>query len=98
MYILAFLLMIVATYVLYLRSDKTTHEHFSWEKKGKVGRKTLSIISIVLFTSSAVVFYLKAGLIGGFCYGMIAFFSIASVLVLIRPLMTAEKSKVHARK
>ncbi len=90
--------MTVATYALYLRSEKTTHEHFSWEKKGKLGRKKLSMISIVFFASSVVVFYVKAGLLGGFCYGMIVFFAIASMLVLIRPLMTAEKSKVHARK
>jgi len=98
MYILGFLLVLVATYALYLRSDKTTHQHFSWEKKGRFGRKSLSIVALSLFVASAIVFYMKAGLLGGFCYGIVVFFCIASLVVLLRPLMTAEKSKVHARK
>ena|SRR6218665_1358468 len=98
MYILGFVLILIATYVLYLRSDKTIHESYFWEKKGKLNRKTLGIISTVFFSASAVIFYLKAGFLGGFCYGMIAFFTVASVIVLIRPLMTPEKPKNHARK
>jgi hypothetical protein len=98
MLFLGFLLVVIATFVLYLRSEKTTHLLYSWEVKGKYSRAYLGYTASSLFVLSAVVFYFQVGLFGGFCYGIISFFLAASLILLIRPLLTAERSKVHARK
>jgi len=98
MFFLGFLLVVAATFLLYLRSEKTTYRHYSWEMKGRYSRTYLGYIASGLFVMSALIFYFQVGLLGGFCYGMISFFLVASLLLLIHPLLTAERTKAHARK
>lgn len=93
MYLLGFVLLLVANYLLYLRSEKITHVQYGWEKNASAQRKVLGYGSVILLLFSGVLFFVKAGILGGLAFGGISYFMIASATLLVRPLLTPERSK-----
>ncbi len=90
-----FLLKFIGFYLLYTNSGKTTHTLFSWEQSIRKQRRiTLSLGGFLIGITLAGFMFLF-GFAGGIFYDLVGLMMLASLLILLRPLLTKEQTKTH---
>lgn len=95
-----FIVKFLGFYLLYTHSRKTNYVLTNWEQSIRKQKNLTQSLGGFLIGVSSVALMSMFGLLGGFFYALTLLMLIASLTVLLRPLMTKEQPKqtVHARK
>ena len=95
-----FILKLLGFYLLYTNSAKTTYALLNWEQPVRKQKKFSSGLGGCLLGITLAGFMLLFGFAGGLFYDLTCLMLIASLTILLRPLLTNEQSKtqVHAGK
>jgi hypothetical protein len=92
-YLLGLILLFCGNYLLYLKSSKTAHAFYVWEIRLKTNRQILQICAPFLLSCAGIIFIATTGILAGIFFGLFAYFMVASCTLVIRPLLSAERSK-----
>ncbi|WP_343632651.1 hypothetical protein [Fluviicola sp.] len=91
-----FLLKFIGFYLIYTNSGKTTYTLFSWEQSIRKQRRiSLSSGGFLIGITLAGYLFLF-GFAGGLFYDLVCLMLLASLIILLRPLLTKEQSKTHS--
>ena len=88
-----FLLKFIGFYLLYTNSRKTNYVLWDWEQTIRKQKNVALSLGGFLIGSTFVGLMFVFGLAGGFFYSLTLLMLIASLTVLLRPLMTQEQAK-----
>ncbi len=88
-----FLLKFIGFYLLYTNSRKTNYVCWSWEQAIRKQQNVTLSLGGFLIGATFVGLMFVFGLAGGFFYSLTLLMLIASLTVLLRPLMTKEQAK-----
>lgn len=81
---------------MYTNSGKTTYLLFSWEQVIRKQKKFYSGLGGFLIGITLAGFMLLFGFAGGLFYDLVCLMMLASLTILLRPLLTKEQAKTHA--
>lgn len=90
-----FILKFIGFYLLYANSAKTTYVLMAWEQKIRKQRKLSLSLGGSLIGITLAGFMFLFGFAGGFFYGLVCLMLLASLIILLRPLLTKEQPKIH---
>ncbi|MNJ84603.1 hypothetical protein D3C87_20600 [compost metagenome] len=88
-----FLLKFIGFYLLYINSRKTNYVLVNWEQRIRKQKNFALSLGGFLIGATCVGFMFVFGLAGGFFYSLTLLMFIASLTVILRPLMTKEQAK-----
>jgi hypothetical protein len=91
-----FILKFIGFYGLYSNSAKTTHVFTGLELKIRKQRKFSLILGGFLIGTTLAGFMFLFGFAGGLFYDSVCLMMLASLTILLRPLLTKEQSKTHS--
>lgn len=91
-----FILKLLGFYLLYANSAKTTHVLLNWEQSIRKQKKFSSALGGFLLGISLAGFMLIFGFAGGIFFDLVCLMLVASLIVLLRPLITKEQIKKHS--
>ena len=90
-----FILKCIGFYLLYSNSAKTTYVLTAWENQIRKQRKlSLSLGGFLIGLTLAGSIFLF-GFAGGLFYDLVCLMTLASLVILLRPLLTKEQPKTH---
>lgn len=88
-----FILKFFGFYLLYTNSGKTTYTLYPWEQSIRRQRRiSLSLGGFLIGITLAGYLFLF-GFAGGLFYDLVCLMTLASLLILLRPLLTKEQPK-----
>ena len=91
-----FILKFIGFYLLYSNSAKTTYVLTGWEQKIRKQRKLSLSLGGFLIGITVAGFMLLFGFAGGLFYDLVCLMMLASLIILLRPLLTKEQPKKHS--
>lgn len=90
-----FILKFIGFYLLYANSAKTTHVLTGWEQRIRKQRRFSLSLGGFLIGITLAGFMFLFGFAGGLFYDLVCLMTLASLIILLRPLITKEQPKAH---